>query len=300
MRKKTSSLLLLSFLCLLGLSCASYLLEKELDPESKTFFSEVRYLITSQERKIFLGLPPSERKDFIEEFWKKRDPDPGTEENEFKDQYYQRIEEANRLFRQGTTKGWLQDRGRVHILLGPPERRDTFPNSSDYEFPTEIWYYGYFPIVFVDRSESGDYRLEPLSVQNISMITRLQQEGKPLIVRQTAVFDFNLKIRKTKEGEAFFQVEIPYKNIWFVQKDNQWQTSLDFSLEVQDLAGKKVWDQHSAFPISFDEKNFAGLVGKSYLIETHANLEPGEYNLKVALTNKTDNSRMIKKGKFTL
>jgi GWxTD domain-containing protein len=300
MRKKISSFLLLSFLCLLGLSCASYLLEKELDPASKKFLSEVRYLITSQERKIFLGLPPSQRKDFIEEFWNKRDSDPGTEENEFKDQYYQRIEEANRLFRQGTTKGWLQDRGRVYILLGPPERRDTFPNSSDYEFPTEIWYYGYFPIVFVDRSWSGDYRLEPLSVQNISMITRLQQEGKPLIDRQAVVFDFNFTIRKTKEGEAFFKVEIPYKNIWFVQKENQWQTTLDFSLEIQNLSGQKVWAQHSAFPVSFDEKNFADMVGKSYVIETHTKLEPGEYSLKVALINKTDNSQMIKKGKFTL
>jgi len=78
-------------------SCITYKLEKALDPESKEFLSKARYIISKQERKIFLNLPPSEREAFIEEFWKKRDPDPYTEENEFKEQYLARIEMANRL-----------------------------------------------------------------------------------------------------------------------------------------------------------------------------------------------------------
>jgi len=57
-------------------SCITYKLEKALDPESKEFLSKARYIISKQERKIFLNLPPSEREAFIEEFWKKRDPDP--------------------------------------------------------------------------------------------------------------------------------------------------------------------------------------------------------------------------------
>ncbi|MBN2246709.1 MAG: GWxTD domain-containing protein, partial [Candidatus Aminicenantes bacterium] len=55
-------------------SCASYKLEKNLDPESAEFYSIVRYIITNQEKKIFLNLPTTDRKAFIQEFWDKRDP----------------------------------------------------------------------------------------------------------------------------------------------------------------------------------------------------------------------------------
>jgi len=195
---------------LLLLSCASYKLEKNLAPESKEFFSKVRYVITKQERKIFLNLPPSERNNFIEEFWKKRDPDPYTEENEFKEQYFKRIEEANQLFREGSTPGWLQDRGRIYILIGPPERRDVYPSGrSIYGKPMEIWYYGFFPIVFIDSAWSGNYKLEPLGAHHISEISKAQMERKPKIKRETVVFDFNLKIEKTKKGEALIQIEVP-------------------------------------------------------------------------------------------
>jgi GWxTD domain-containing protein len=301
MRKNIFSYLICGFFCLQGLSCASYLLEKNLDPASKQFLSEVRYIITRQERNMFLGLPAAEREGFIEEFWKKRDPDPYTEENEFKEQYYNRIEEADKLFREGTTPGWLQDRGRVHILLGPPERRDLFPaGSAVYEFPTEIWYYGYFPIVFVDRTESGDYRLEPISARNITLVTKAQQEHKPKLLREDVTFDFSLRIRKSPDGLALIQVEVPYKNIWLAQKENQLQTTLELAAEVVDRSGKKVWDHKQEYPISFEEQKLAELTGQNYVVALQVRLEPGEYGLTVNLINKIDNSRMVKRGKFTL
>jgi len=61
----------------------------------------------------------------VEEFWKKRDPTPETETNEFKNEYFVRIGEANRFFTEAAEPGWLQDRGRVDILLGPPTNRIT-------------------------------------------------------------------------------------------------------------------------------------------------------------------------------
>jgi len=301
MRKSIFPLLLLSSYCLAFLSCATYRLEKSLDPESKEFLSQVRYLITKQERKIFLGRPISERKNFIEEFWKKRDPDPYTEENEFKDLYYRRIQEANNLFREGTTPGWLQDRGRIHILLGPPERRDTFPSgNTEYGVPTEIWYYGFFPIVFVDSSWSGDFKLEPLSARNISEINKAQKELRPKVTTEKVVFDFNLKIKKVKEEEVLFQIEVPYKNIWLTQEENKLQTTLELSLEICDLAGAKVWKKQKNYPISLKEENLEEMFGKSCLIEILANLKPGDYSLMAELKNRTDNSQVRKKGKFTL
>ncbi len=172
---------------LLFYSCAGLKEESRLDPLSEDFLSRVRYIITKEESKIFRELPPSARPWFIGEFWERRDPTPETETNEYKEAYFERIEEANRLFR-GAQPGWLQDRGRIYILFGPPNERQTNPMGgrpidpyadptenlqgqrvATGEKPTEIWvYYNLFSsfqrphaikLVFVDSHGTGNYTL---------------------------------------------------------------------------------------------------------------------------------------------
>jgi len=300
-KNKTFSapLFLLSFLFLV--SCASYKLGKNLDPESKEFFSKVRYIITKQERKIFLNIPLSEKKSFIEEFWKKRDPAPYTEENEFKEQYFTRIEEANRLFKEGGTPGWLQDRGRIYILLGPPHERHTYPRGRNfYDLPEEVWYYGFYPIVFVDYDWKGDYKLTPLSARHITEINKAQMDLKPKIEKEKVVFDFNIKIKKVKEDEAIIQIEIPYDNIWFKEEENKLKTTLELFMEIFDSSQKKVWEHKKNYPISLTEENLEEIIGKDYVIEIPVNLEPGNYILTIELEDKIDGSRVAKKAKFAI
>jgi len=293
---------LLFFLCSLFIeSCASYRLGNLLDLKSKEFLSNVRYIITKQERKTLLNLPPSDRENFIEEFWKKRDPDPDTEENEFKEKYFARIEEANRLFREGGTPGWLQDRGRIYVLIGPPDQREQYPRGyAFYGKPMEIWYYGFFPIVFIDYAWNGDYKLEPLSAQQISEINKAQMELKPKVKAKEVVFDFNLRVKKVKEDEMLIQIEVPYKNIWFAEKENNLKTILELSVEIFDSSEKKVWKHQKNYPISLIEKNLKDIFGKDYIIEVPVKLEPGNYSLTVELENKTDESRVRKKIKFSV
>lgn len=179
---------LVSLVCCFFLSCATTPKEYRLDPASEEFLSHVRYIITQEEQKIFLELPPSARAGFIEEFWGRRDPDPETPRNEYKEAYYQRMEEANHLFRGGGRPGWLQDRGRIYVLFGRPNERQTQPMGgrpidpyedpremidsrrvATGEKPSEVWvYYNLFSslrephavrIVFVDSYGTGDYRL---------------------------------------------------------------------------------------------------------------------------------------------
>jgi len=69
-------------------ACAASRLPKNMEAKHKQFLSEARYTIGAQERRYFADLPPSERDAFIEEFWRKQDPDPATEVNEFKAEYY--------------------------------------------------------------------------------------------------------------------------------------------------------------------------------------------------------------------
>lgn len=189
MRKKQTLIIMAYLILFLAfVSCIAKRLEKRLDPVSEEFFDKVRYIITRAESKIFLELPASARAKFIEDFWKRRDPTPGTERNEYKEAYFNRIEEANRLFKGGGRAGWLQDRGRIYILFGPPNERQTNPMGgrpidayadptqmvegrryASGEKPTEVWvYYNLFSslqrpntvrIIFVDTYGTGDYKL---------------------------------------------------------------------------------------------------------------------------------------------
>src|SRR5262249_53979526 len=60
---------------------------------------DVVYIITPAERVAFLALPTdAERLNFIEQFWLRRDPTPGTLDNEFKDELYSRIRYTNLNF----------------------------------------------------------------------------------------------------------------------------------------------------------------------------------------------------------
>ena len=80
-----------------------------------------RWLMLPEEQRQLRRLRTTrEAVDFIEEFWRRRDPDPNTPGNEFSRTFYQRVEAADRLYSEGGTRGSLTDRGRALILLGPP------------------------------------------------------------------------------------------------------------------------------------------------------------------------------------
>ena len=155
------------FLVFFSSSCRLYNIERKLDPVNADFISKVRYILTKKERKIFLELPDSEREQFIEEFWERRDPDPDTEENEFKMEYFSRVEKTTELFRSEVKPGWVTDRGRIYILFGPPTDRYTYPMGGGSSGCREVWYYGAFPVVFIDSTCTGTYSLVTYDLSNI-------------------------------------------------------------------------------------------------------------------------------------
>jgi GWxTD domain-containing protein len=297
MRKKY----FLLFIFLLLLSCASSKLEKSLSPEHKEFLSKVRYIITSEERKVFLNLPPSARDKFIEEFWKKRDPTPETEFNEFKEQYYLLIDEANKLFK-GESQGWLSERGRVYILLGPPGEREVYPEGIKLKGkPTEIWRYGRISIFFIDYYRNGSYQLEPESARRVEEMIADRLAGKQTAAKpENVVFDFGLKIEKTKENEALIQIEVPYKDIWLKEEDNQFKTTLEVMVEISDSSGKKVKEIQKSYSLALEREKLKDFFGKSYLIEIPVSLEHGTYTLTVELENKPEQSHVKKKGNIII
>jgi len=77
-------------------------------------------MLPEEERRLRHLRTTREAVDFIEEFWRRRDPDPNTPGNEFSKIFYERVEAADRLYSEDGTRGSLTDRGRALILLGPP------------------------------------------------------------------------------------------------------------------------------------------------------------------------------------
>jgi len=130
---------------------------------------EVVYIITPTERDVFQKLETDKERDiFIEAFWKHRDPTPGTPRNEFRDEHYQRRKYANEYFGRGTPRpGWMTDRGRIHIILGPPKNIEDF-DSINGVYPVQIWSYDGDPeyglptgfnIIFFKKHGMGEYVL---------------------------------------------------------------------------------------------------------------------------------------------
>lgn len=139
---------------------------------------DVLYIITDEERAVFEKLSTFDEKDrFIEQFWFRRDSDPATAYNEFKEEHYRRITYANQYFGSGIP-GWKTDRGRIYIMFGEPVEIEHHTGGGSYQrkpyegggrtatYPFEVWRYRYIAGVgedleleFVDRSWTGEYKL---------------------------------------------------------------------------------------------------------------------------------------------
>jgi GWxTD domain-containing protein len=157
--------------------------QKELKQELSTTYrkwldQDVRWIITDQERKAFLSLSNDEERDaFIEQFWRRRNPNPDSPDNEYREEHYARIAYANEHFAAGKP-GWMTDRGMIYIKFGKPDSIDSHPSGGNYErpieegggetstFPFETWHYRYLEgigenidIEFVDTCMCGDYHM---------------------------------------------------------------------------------------------------------------------------------------------
>src|SRR5580698_7044950 len=154
-------------------------LRQELKGVYKKWVDEdVRWIITDQEMQAFKSLSNDEERDqFIENFWLRRNPNPDSPENEYREEHYARIAYANEHFAAGKP-GWRTDRGHIYIAYGKPDNIDSHPSGGSYDrpmeegggntstFPFEIWHYRYLEgigdnidIEFVDSCMCGDYHM---------------------------------------------------------------------------------------------------------------------------------------------
>jgi len=147
-------------------------------PYQKWMTEDVAYIITDEERNAFKRLLADEEKEhFIEQFWLRRDPTPGTPVNEMREEHYRRIAYTNEHYA-SSIPGWKTDRGRVYIQYGPPDEIDSHPSGGSFTRPAaegggttetapfEQWKYRWIEglgkdvvVEFVDAQRNRDYRM---------------------------------------------------------------------------------------------------------------------------------------------
>ena len=138
---------------------------------------DVVWIITKEERQAFEKLTTNADRDrFIDQFWFRRNPKPGSGKNLFKEEHYRRIAYANMHFA-GHAPGWKSDRGHIYIVHGKPDSVDSHPEGhptplvreeggAASNYPYEIWRYRHLDgigdnieLEFVDRCKCGEYEL---------------------------------------------------------------------------------------------------------------------------------------------
>ncbi len=105
------------------------------------------------------GRTEQERLERFREFWKRRDPTPGSDRNERMEEYYYRVSYANRKYG-NFTDGWKTDRGQIMVLFGEPDFVERHPYNFNVK-PYEVWFYYRIGrrFIFIDDNGLGDYEL---------------------------------------------------------------------------------------------------------------------------------------------
>jgi len=230
----------------------------EQDPFYDSFFEKASLIMTDEEKEIYKQLPDKQSKEeFIEEFWRIRDPDMSTEENEYKLVFKERIEYANKWFgrwnsrrgREGSGdhdryRGWDTDRGRIYIILGPPddvyfdgermflERHISKPDARTVE---QWYYYQYHLRVFFVRSMGGRW------VANWrSDLQSFIEEAKLNIVEPGYRDDIESRLKfEAAFKENHIRISIPITRINFEEREDKLHSEFKIIINIY-LDNKKI------------------------------------------------------------
>jgi GWxTD domain-containing protein len=156
--------------------------EHGLTPQDRLWLASVDHTITKEERKQFTALDDAGRRAFQESFWKTRDPDPATPENEALQEHVTRLRFVEHYFQENEVPGVFTERGRLYMRFGAPSYRKIadMPAQAggsmsgsrrawaDGDVPVEIWVYDkppaskpgkYRVVTFVDENKTNRYGL---------------------------------------------------------------------------------------------------------------------------------------------
>ncbi len=131
--------------------------------ECDEIFRISRYLASPNEEKIYPKLTNLiQKREWLFLFWRQRDKNYDTPENEFLAEYKERAEFVDSKYREYLTQGTETDRGRVYLVYGKPTKIEMVQNDY-YNKPYHTWEYdsleGGVYFIFGDINSLGQYQL---------------------------------------------------------------------------------------------------------------------------------------------
>jgi GWxTD domain-containing protein len=267
-----------------------------LDPESEDFYEEARLIMSREEKKIFNHLPDKEsRQEFIEDFWKKRDPNPNTKQNEFKEEFYERVEYANERFGEGIP-GWKTDRGRIYIYFGFPDRIQQnpmldYPGIKGYI----LWiYYRYnLAVEFIDKRGDNSYILNPYYGIHGNLFEAMKKAKFGIAYSNdigTKYIDFKLDYDRNKNE---LDISIPVKGLAFLEQEGRLKAEFEFQFFVYaDKKGSQKKTFNEKRQIESTEKELLDMEEIHFTFSF--DLKPGKYFMDVLIIGKPDIGRTRK------
>ncbi len=196
--------------------------KKEVGKTYQTWLNEdVLYIITPDEQTAFKLLGTDEERDaFIEQFWLRRNPDPESVENAFREEHYRRMQYANEHFSAGIS-GWRTDRGHIYIVWGPADETESHASGGTYQrtagegggststYPFERWRYRHLEgvgeevvIEFVDTCMCNDYHIATDPHEKDALLHT--PGGGPTYMEQMGVGDRASRISGLPSGASPF------------------------------------------------------------------------------------------------
>jgi GWxTD domain-containing protein len=173
------------------------------DKKFEEILEQMRFVASKEEIERLVKLPEADRQRGLLDFWQRRDPTPGTPQNEAMEEYYHRINYANAYFKWRRGEGWKSPQGETYVVYGPPDYVRKYMNpaearaNDDWETSSrsvearqrfssrlasarlpsfnvwyEVWEYTQLNLrfVFADRDGSGIYELiDPSTLNNLGL-----------------------------------------------------------------------------------------------------------------------------------
>lgn len=160
----------------------------------------VNLFLTVEEAEIIPRLATSsDRAAFVDWFWSRRDPDPSTTRNEFRERIQDRLAYVTKEFEGSGSghAGWSTVAGKIYMVLGPPSEQVTRQMGAVTDAGAQrvtLWTY---------LRDSGDYWLRVPLVETAEGYRLLDTRGAP--VGQSAVVE---AMKEAVEG-AVVQPDLP-------------------------------------------------------------------------------------------
>ena len=271
--------------------------EVNLDPGTQHFYDRYRSFMTKDELQLLRNLPDIEsRREFMEDFWSSRDPDPASEENEFKTEVDERIAAANQLFREGAGPGYDTDRGRIYVLLGPPDnvqQRTSIQSSTG--VGVEIWIYDRWQLAIPFVSNFGSkYRLRTTNPSLLEAINTAKEEaitnmGKEGAARLAPEVDYD-------RGKNTLIVTVKAAQLTFRQEDGAFNGKV--KLEAAFYMGGNVKRVSKTKDIARSEQGL--LETKNFSFELPVPFNSGKGMARVVVSDLVGNRRVAKVKTFKI